>query len=250
MANNISMPDVGYPINSYSDLQNAIMLWADRDDEEFIRQIPNFIDFAQKDIYRKLRIQPIQKEAYLPISGGIADLPMDYLQMTYCYFAENGVTMRVTSPEEFSNNQAKWDGMTKPPAYAQTETIFAQFGTRLFFYPQIEADVPDQDGDYTGPIPENAVVIGYYSDPQRMSKGTDDPYLLEIAPDAFLYKSLAHAAFFVQDMQAYSTFNGKGESIIANIQSQQDEMEYSGSPLVITNNNPSYGYTASVYRFI
>ena len=46
----MAMPDVQNPINTYGWLKKAVYLWADRDDPEFVNQIPNFINFAENAI--------------------------------------------------------------------------------------------------------------------------------------------------------------------------------------------------------
>lgn len=238
----VNMPNVPYPIDDYDKLKQAIQLWCDRDDTEFVNQIPNFIDFAQKDMYRQLRIQPMAKEAYLPITEGKADFPMDWLQNKYMYFAANGVFFRECTQEEWSARiNSDEMGDTEPDINYimenEIQPVFCRVGTRMFFYPAISADVPEQDDSSTGDVPDNAVVMGYYSDPQRMTKSDDDPYMLEIAPDYFLYASCKHASIFCQMYDAADRAEKMANDLLAVIQKQDDHTYLNTSPKVALMGN-------------
>lgn len=241
---NISMPDVPYPINSYGTLKQAVMLWADRDDQEFINQIPNFIDFAQKNMYRQLDIQPMHKESYLPISEGKADLPSDFLQGDYLYFALNGVFFRETTQAEISAKLNSVESRIKADDVNidymmenDIEPIFCRVGKRLWFYPAITANAPVQENGYTGPIPQNAVVYGYYADPQRMTNDSEDPYLLDVAPDFFLYTTLKQAAYFTGDYDAVEKFDREATRILDAIKEMQKRLDFRTSPLLVNTGN-------------
>ena len=44
----MALPKVDFPISTYGGLKKAVQLWADRDDPEFVNQIPNFITSVRK----------------------------------------------------------------------------------------------------------------------------------------------------------------------------------------------------------
>lgn len=230
----MSMPDVQYPINTYGWLKKAVALWADRDDDEFVNQIPNFINFAEKEIYRNLRVPPLEKEAYLDIKDGMAYLPPDYLETQWIMIASSGQVCRVTSPEEI--DWLRRNKTTHPSMFNESEITFARMGHRLLFYPAINADVPEEPEDGSPPItPDNAVIINYYADPQEMTDDMDTNVLLTIAPELLLYFTLRHASLFVQDDNGVQKWSALGKAILDEMVAQAEKAEYSGSPLVIPN---------------
>lgn len=237
-SSNVPLPDVGYPVANYGELKQNVQLWCDRDDAEFVNQIPNFIDMAQKEIYRSLRIQPMKKEAYLEIDNGKASLPVDYLQGDYMFFALNGVFFREATQTEWSAeaNSVRPNMDTPDLNYIMEnniEPIFTRVGNRLFFWPEISSEVPVQNSYFTGAIPDSAVVFGYYSDPQRMNSDSDEPYLLDIAPDLFLYMTLKHASLFVADVDKSQAAAKQAQTILNTIQEQDNESVFTTSPLAV-----------------
>lgn len=230
----MAMPDVQYPINTYGWLKKAVSLWADRDDDEFVNQIPNFINFAEKEIYRNLRIPPLEKEAYLGIENGVAVLPVDYLETQWIMRSANGQVFRVTSPEEV--DWLKRNKTYHKTSFNEGEIVFARMGKRLFFYPAINATVPryPDDGSPVEPA-EDSVVISYYADPPEFHEDEDTSALLTIAPEMLLYFSLRHASLFVQDDNAVQKWSALGKAILDEVVEQSKKAEYSGSPLAIPN---------------
>lgn len=241
----MSMPDVQYPINTYGWLKKAVSLWADRDDDEFVNQIPNFINFAEKEIYRNLRIPAMEKEAYLDINDGVAFIPPDLLEIKYIMSATTGQVFRATSPEDI--DWQKRNKIKNATDFNQGEITFTRMGSRLFFYPLINADVPVSTAAPSD-IPSNAVIICYYQDTKEMIEDTDSNVLLTIAPELLLYFTLRHSSMFVQDDAGVAKWSAIGKAALDEIVHQADKMEYSGSPLVIPNtygslnNTTHFGY--------
>lgn len=232
---NMNMPDVEYPIQNYDDLKQSIMLWCDRDDEEFVNQIPNFIDFAQKEIYRTNRWMFMNKEVYLPVTDGKATLPSDYLSAQYMFFNTGTEKIEETSFDEISFllNKNKNSGQPFTPDQISEIVKFAVVGTRLYFNYPLQADVPDQDDNGTGDIPENAIVFGYYADPQRMDDGSDSPYLLQIAPDLMLYSACYAASIFVVDQDLANAAQAQVDRIVGSLNKQEEMLTYSASAKVV-----------------
>lgn len=228
------MPEVAYPINTYGWLKKAVSLWADRDDPEFVNQIPNFINFAEKEIYRNLRIPPLEKEVYLDIKDGGAFIPPDYLEAQWMMRSKDGLIFRVTSLEEV--DWLKRNNSVNPTNWNQGEVVFARLGSRFIFYPAIEADTPVYPDDGSPEIPaDNAVVLSYYADPPEFWEDSDTSAILTIAPELLLYFALRHASLFVQDDNAVQKWSALGKAILDEVVEQSKKAEYSGSPLVIPN---------------
>lgn len=251
-----AMPVVKNPIRNYGDLKEAVSLWMDRDDDEFVKQIPNFIDFGQKELYRNLRIPPLEKEIYLDIKDGIAYIPPDFLEMQFIMRSRTGRTFHVTSPEEIS---ALREADDNPHSVSDRDVKFARFGHRWLFYPMIKADTPyypedggyfDKDGNWVpvsgAPLvpAESSVILNYYADPEEMVSDEDTSALLTIAPELLLYFALRHSCLFVQDSDGAEKWSALGQASLEEIVQQYKRSEYKGSPKVI----PPRGYNKQYHR--
>lgn len=231
-----AMPDVAYPIENYGQLKQSVQLWFDRDDNEFVSQIPNFIDFAQKEIQRNLRWPCNQKEAYLYIKNGIAPIPSDWLQNDYIRFIDMHLEFRETSLAEYvykknSNPHATID--------VEKEIIFTRPGSGKYWYfwPAINAPIPTdkqiEELDYTG----DEVVLGYFWDVPRLINDSDSNDLLELCPDILLYSSLKHAAVFVNDSDAEAMWKDREEVAIKGLNEQMKQQKRFATPVSLPQPN-------------
>lgn len=213
-----------YPIQSYKDLKDAVIEWADRDDDEFIDQVPNFINFAEKELYRTIRYAFLEKEAYLKIVNGQCTIPTDWLQTVGIMTANNYITARETTFEEV--NLARHNKFTD-------ELIFARVGKRWFFYPELNANLPNEDGTMDG----SQVIINYFADTKEMVNDSDGSTLLTVAPDLLLYTALKHACKFVQDSDGAAGWEQLADDVYAQLKFQNDEMDYQAGIKVVDLGN-------------
>lgn len=235
----MAMPNVPSQIRTYGDLKNAVALWADRDDDEFVNQIPNFINFAEKEIYRAVRIPRFEREIYLKITNGMAYIPTDLLQVNYIMKAETGQVFRVTSLEEL--DWLRRGKTTHGTAFNESEIVWARSTGRFYFYPPITATIPEGT-ELTG----NEVLCSYYRDTSEMKNDSDSCAILTNAPELLLYTALKHAALFVQDDNSVQKWGALAAASMSDIQKQADMAEYSGSPLVIPNSYDSVGRRSAI----
>lgn len=221
----MALPILNTQIQTMGDLKNAISIWSNRDDPEFLGQLQNFINFAEKDIYRRLRIPSLEREIYLNIQNGVAHIPVDMVETKYVMNLQTGSMFRVTSLEEVQwNRQNKLVNTTN---FNEQEIVFARANNRLFFAPAVNFP---SDGITTGDI-----VMGYISDSPELMTDTDTCNILTIAPDLMLYMAMKHACLFVQDDDGAQKWGAMAEASLAVVQEQAKRAEYSGSPLVIPN---------------
>lgn len=227
----VDTQETTYPIDSYQDLQNAIIEWADRDDSEFVNQVPNFIDFAQKEIYRTARFVFTSKEAYLKVVNGQANIPTDWISSEYLIFANGWKNVRETSLQEVQ--YAKRKGETLENC---NEVIFCRTGQRFLFTPEFDANLPDDDGSLDG----TQLVLGYFFDPNKLSGDVDNDakYLLMVAPDLLLYTALKHACTFIQDADGENAFTAKANATRKQMEEQNKLQDYKASPKAVASVNP------------
>lgn len=221
----MAFPSLPTQIQTLGDLKKAVALWSNRDDPEFLDQCHNFINFAEKDIYRRLRIPSLEREIYLNIVNGIAHIPTDLIEIKYVMNLNTASMFRVTSLEEIQ--WIKQGKRVNESAFNAQETCFARANNRLFFAPALEAP---SDGYTSGDV-----VMGYVSDSPELVNDTDSCNIMTIAPDLLLYMAMKHASLFVQDDEGAQKWGMMAEAALVVIQTQADKAEYSGSPLVIPN---------------
>lgn len=235
----MALPNVPAQIRTYGDLKNAVGLWIDRDDDEFVNQIPNFINFAEKEIYRALRIPKFEREIYLKITNGMAYIPTDLLEIKYMMKAETGQVYRTTSLEEL--DWLRRGKTTHSTDFNESEVVWARSTGRFYFYPPITATIPEGTA-LTG----NEVLISYYRDTAEMVNDTDSCAILTVAPELLLYTSLKHASLFVQDDSGVQKWSALALASMSDISEQAKKAEYSGSPLVIPNSYDMLGRRSTI----
>lgn len=221
----MAFPSLPTQLKTMGDLKKALALWANRDDPEFLDQCHNFINFAEKDIYRRLRIPSLEREIYLNIQQGIAYIPTDLIEIKYVMNLRTASMFRVTSLEEI-----QWIKQTKrvnETSFNADEYCFARANNRLFIAPVMDAP---SDGLKSGDV-----VMGYIADSPELVEDTDTCNILTIAPDLLLYMAMKHASLFVQDDEGAQKWGMMAEAALVVIQQQANKAEYSGSPLVIPN---------------
>lgn len=225
MANNKPIPTTPYPIATYNDLKTAVAEYMDRDDTEFLNQIPNFIDFAQKGVFRDNRFNFSAKEAYIQVSNGLCNLPTDYLSMDYLIMGDGYREIRETSRAEVFNHQKLGLTMENTP-----EILYTRMQDRLLFSPTFDAALPVTNADGSTTYDENTVIMGYYYDPARPSQGGQNAvdYLIAIAPDALLYSACANAASFISDDDAEKTYTAKYNLVMNQLTEQNKTLSYQG----------------------
>ncbi|WP_369136412.1 phage adaptor protein [Klebsiella variicola] len=222
------LPKVNSPIQNYGDLKKAVQLWADRDDDEFVDQIPNFINFAEKEIYREIRVPYTAKEAYLKIDEGQAVVPADWLSTEYMLAAKGYKKFRETSSEEVLAKLEK-----HPNDVTAKEVIWCRLNNRFFFFPAITANQPTVDQYGLQLTDGSEVIIGYYADQMEMSGDQDQSTLLTVAPDLLLYTALIYAANFVKDADAEQQFKDKADAAAEALNDQNKKQDFKGSVKVI-----------------
>ncbi len=153
-------------LGTYSDLRDAIAKWAFREgDESFIASVPDFIELAETRINRELRVGAMEKTAPVTMTNNVGTLPDDYLQ--FRSVARNGVY----------------------PVYlnsASTACFCDQFS--------IDGNQIRIGFGVTGDIS-----LIYYARIPALSDTNPTNWLLDKAPDLYLYGALVESAPFMMD---------------------------------------------------
>ncbi|EPT9873093.1 phage adaptor protein [Escherichia coli] len=232
---NVTMPVAPFPINTFGGMKEAVQLWADRDDEEFVNQIPNFITFSLKEVERLLMWPSNQKEVYMEISDGWAYVPTDYVMGDYMRFTGRWLNIRETNFEEVlykngSDNTATLDTVK--------EVVFCRLGSRYAFHPAINCSLPEFD-EYGNAInlTGDEVVFGYYFDPLQLTEDSDTNPIIKLAPELVLYGALKHASIFTSDSDMEKVWTDRQQASANQINKQIRSEKMSTGKTVVSQPN-------------
>jgi hypothetical protein len=195
-------------ITTYSDLTAAIAAWLNRSD--LTPQIPTFIQLAHTRLNRDLRLARMETRASantLPGNAMLA-LPEDFLEMRHVRLATDPpIILRAANPAEIDALGAV-RGL--PRAYA---TI----GRALRL----------------GPTPDAAtgVALTYYARVPPLSPDNDGNWLLEEAPDVYLYAALAESAPYLHEDARVQTWAALYDRALDSLRTADLKARWGGSNL-------------------
>lgn len=204
-------------INNYGDLKIAVQTWLNRKDNATINNLPMFINFAEKEFARIVRLPYYEdtiNRVVIPDNLFI-ELPKDFLSVKH--FVVNGKIQTRTDVETFTRVQHQFsaDKMIRD----ESPYYFARIGNRIFTHPAL--------------TPGDQVSLIYNRDIPEMKEENDCPYSLMIAPDVMLYLCLRHASIFLRDNEQEMYWAQKANDAALSVNQQLDEAEWSGSSLVV-----------------
>lgn len=196
-------------ITSYATLQTTIADWLKRDD--LTTQIPDFIKFGELRIYREMRVRPMETALSGTIASGVLAVPSGYVEMKY---------MRVGT-QKVQRKDVEW--------------IYENYPTRTsgsqpkFFAREIDSFI-------FGPYPDSTYSVSglYYKALDALSDSNTTNWLITDAPDLILFASLCEAAPYMMNDERIPIWGNKYVATKDRIQSQEDDEEFSGSPLAVT----------------
>jgi len=198
--------------STYDELKISIANWADRDD--LTSFIPDFIALTEARFNRALRLRSMEQSQFATTVGGQTNyaLPTNYLQMREFRLNQNPtISLRYVSPEIFE----AWNlGSGTPKFY----TIIAN---------EIRIG-PSPDGEYE-------MEMLFWRRFPSLTSTEQTNWMLQNAPDVYLYGSLLELEPFVQNdarIQIWGMGYGKA---IEDLQLADDKDRHSGSALTVQN---------------
>lgn len=218
-------------INTYGDLKEAVKLWLNRKDQATIDMIPMFINFAEKQFTRLVKLPYYEATVNFTINDqfNFVVIPQDLLSIKHLMVdgvPYNRVDVetftRVQNRNKFTTTVRIYDGMSDAHIQNLVDNqtrIFCRKGEQIHFFPE--------------PNVGQVVEMIYAQDIPEMQFDLDQPYNLLIAPDIMLYLSLRHASTWLRDLEAEAYWNQKAQDAAQAIMMQLDDAEWSGSALQV-----------------
>lgn len=201
-------------ISNYGELKNAVRDWLNRTDQKTLDKIPYFINFAEKQFTRLIRLPYYETAVQFNVEfdRDWIDLPPDFLAVKHlvvndriCTRVDNETFLRL--------------GSNNTPTMNNKTYFFTRVGSQIKFYPTITS------GDFIQMI--------YHRDIPEMKEDDDAPYPLVIAPEVLLYQALTHASMWLRDNDQVQFWSSKAQEAVSGLQQQLDEAEWAGSTLQV-----------------
>lgn len=219
-------------IDTYKDLKDAVALWLNRKDSATVNNIPMFINFAEKQFTRlvKLPYYEVQSSFTIDSNFNYVVIPQDFLSAKHILV--NGKPYNRVDVETFmrmKNIGNIGDYATSDATNAQLSNQAGSTSTKNYFFTRIGEQI------HFLPTPQIGDVVDliYRQDIPEMTFDNDQPYSLLVAPDVLLYLSLRHASIFLRDNEQEQYWMSKAQEAAESVQAQIDEAEWSGSSLVV-----------------
>ena len=204
-------------ISSYRELKNAVQMWLNRKDSNTVQMIPAFINFAEKEFARLIRIPYNENEVRRTVTEEINHIEIPQNLLSVKHFFVNGLSYNRVDMETYQ--RIKEQNPATSFELTGSHRVFARVGWKIITFPELKA------GDEVSMI--------YNMDIVEMTKDDDYPYHLIIAPDVMLYLSLRHAAIYLRDNEQEMYWAQKATDAAGQVNSQIVEQEWSGSALIV-----------------
>ena len=170
-------------LTTYSELQAAVADWLDRTD--LTSAIQDFIRLAEADMNRKVLHYRRGKRATVTADSRYTALPTDFHTLRRLYLdGANAALIPLTQPQMQDYRWRSTDSSGEPCYYTVT-------GDEIELY-------PTPDTSYT-------MEMSYFADLPVLSDANTSNWLLDEAPDAYLYGALvASAPYLIEDARLQS----------------------------------------------
>ena len=221
-------------IENYKDFRDAVALWLNRKDSATIDNIPMFINFAEKQFTRLVKLPYYETTVRFTIDENFnfVVIPQDFLSAKHVMVngkpynrADVETFMRLKNMGNFSDVQNNATApnpnqdVLRAGSTSETKYFFTRIGEQIHFLPT--------------PVVGDVVEFIYHQDIPEMRFDNDQPYSLLIAPDVLLYLALRHASIFLRDNEQEVYWMSKAQEAADSMKQQMDEAEWSGSSLVV-----------------
>lgn len=200
-------------INSYTTLKTAVANWLNKDD--LTTYIPDFVMLGEMRIYRDLRIRAMETALSSSISSGVLTVPSGYMALKFAYIDSSPIS-------KLTRKDAEWMYHNYPTRSADgTPKFIAREGDNFIF----------------GPYPDSTYTVKgvYFKRLDALATTTNETnWFTANAPDLLLFAALCEAAPFIKDDPRIAIWEGRYNLAKSRVQSNDDDEEFSGSPLAMT----------------
>ena len=196
-------------ITTYSELQSSIADWLLRDDLTSV--IPTFISLAEAKFNRRIRDYRMVKRSTAEVDTAYFAVPTDWQENIRFQLNTSPITtLEYVTPDQAAEEKRLYNSSGRP-------AFFTMIGDQF----QI---VPAPDSTYDAELT-------YYSKIPVLSDSNTSNWLLEKAPDIYLYGALMEAAPYLDDDARIQVWGGLLEQSMNAIQIESDRAKTGSSSI-------------------
>jgi len=196
-------------ITTYAELQSSIADWLLRDDLTSV--IPTFISLAEAKFNRRIRDYRMVKRATAEVDTAYFSIPSDWQENIRFQLNTSPITtLEYVTPDQAAEEKRLYNSSGRP-------AFFTMIGDQF----QI---VPAPDSTYDAELT-------YYAKIPVLSSGNTSNWLLEKAPDIYLYGALMEAAPYLDDDARIQVWGGLLEQSMNAIQIESDRAKTGSSSI-------------------
>ena len=201
-------------ITNYSNLQTTIADFLNRDDLTSV--IPTFIQLAEAQMNRDLRHWRMEVRASGQQSAGDAymQIPADWLETIRFHITDGG-----TKPLDLISRKALEDKRAGNENMSGTPRYYTHADSQFELYP-----TPNED--------TNTELL-YFAKIPSLSDGNTTNWLLEDAPDVYLYGALIHSAPYLSEDERVGVWAQLYGASVQRLNIMSDDARMSGSGLTL-----------------
>lgn len=195
--------------DSYSSLKRSIYSWLHRSDLDDV--IPDLVTLAEVDFNRNLRINAMETSVTGTVTADSIPIPSDLIDLKRLFLTVAGSEIDLL----YASNQqvGLFAGSSSIPQF------YTEQGNQYVLGPE-----PDGQYSYT---------MLYYKKIDALSDSVTTNWLLQNAPDLYLFGALLKAAPFINDDERIATWQAFYERAKDEIQKMDDEKSLSSSGLQV-----------------
>lgn len=196
-------------ITNYGELKSAVGDFLNRSDLTAV--IPTFIDFAEADFNRNLRVRQMVSRAEATIDTRFSAVPADFLEAKDLVI----VTGIPVTPLQFVTQQEMAQIRNREVTAAGKPQYFTVVGG------QFEV-APTPDSEYS-------LEMAYFAKMDALVEDSDTNWLLTDYPDLYLYTALTHSAPYLRDDERIAIWSGLAQRAKQELISADQSASYSGA---------------------
>lgn len=201
-------------ITNYANLQTTIADFLNRDDLTSV--IPTFIQLAEAQMNRDLRHWRMEVRASGQQSSGDAymQIPADWVETIRFHITDGG-----TKPLDLISRKALEDKRAGNENMSGTPRYYTHADSQFELYP-----TPNED--------TNTELL-YFAKIPSLSDGNTSNWLLEDAPDVYLYGALIHSSPYLAEDERVGVWAQMYSAAVSQLNDKSEKSRMSGSGLTV-----------------
>lgn len=200
-------------VTNYGELKSTIADFLNRSDLTSV--IPTFIDFAEAEFNRNLRVRQMVTRAEAVIDTRFSAVPADFVEAKDLVI----VTGNPVTPLQFVTQQEMAQLRSTSITSAGKPKYFSVVGG------QFEV-APTPDGEYS-------LEMSYFGRIDALVEDTDTNWLLREYPDIYLYTALMHSAPYLKDDERITVWAQLAAKAKEELLARDTSASFNGSTPVI-----------------